>query len=78
MGNSLLKNSVTAPRFSCLIWNCYSSFIHSGYFYSASSSPLLLRGSPNYKHWYCVGVNTPKRYRQLREKDLPKAPMWRL
>ena len=24
------------------------SFIHSGYFYSASSSPLLLRGSPNY------------------------------
>ena len=24
------------------------SFIHSGYFYSASSSPLLLRGAPNY------------------------------
>jgi len=22
------------------------SFIHSGYFYSASSSPLLLRGAP--------------------------------
>ena len=24
------------------------SFIHSWYFYSASSSPLLLRGAPNY------------------------------
>src|SRR6218665_2883997 len=24
------------------------SFIHSGYFYSTSSSPLLLRGTPNY------------------------------
>jgi len=25
---------------------------------------------------YCVGVNTPKRYRQLRVKDLPKVPTW--
>jgi len=25
------------------------SFIHSGYFYSASSSPRLLRGTPNYR-----------------------------
>jgi len=24
------------------------SFIHSGHFYSASSSPLLLRGTPDY------------------------------
>ena len=24
------------------------SFIHSGHFYSASSSPLLLRGAPDY------------------------------
>jgi len=24
------------------------SFIHSGYFYRASSSPLLLRGTPDY------------------------------
>ena len=50
------------------------SFIHSGYFYSASSSPLLLR----LQHWYCVRVNTPKCYRQLWVKDLPKVPMWRL
>ena len=28
------------------------------------------------QHWYCVRVNTPKRYRQLRVKDLPKVPMW--
>jgi len=27
-------------------------------------------------HRYCVGVNTPKRYRQLSVKDLPKVPMW--
>ena len=26
----------------------YHSFIHSGYFYSTSSSPLLLRGAPDY------------------------------
>jgi len=26
----------------------FISFNHSGYFYSASSSPLLLRGAPNY------------------------------
>src|SRR6218665_3694240 len=25
-----------------------------------------------------LGVNTPKRYRQLRVKDLPKVPTWRL
>src|SRR6218665_3055328 len=27
---------------------CLHSFINSGYFYSASSSPLLLRGAPDY------------------------------
>src|SRR6218665_3913064 len=49
--------------------------IHSGYFYSASSSPLLLRGTRDYT---IVGVNTPMRYRQLHVKDLPKVPTWRL
>jgi len=33
-------------------------FIHSGYFYSASSSPLLLRGAPDYSMWNYDGVNT--------------------
>jgi len=28
------------------------------------------------QHWYCVRVNMPKHYRQLRVKDLPKVPMW--
>jgi len=46
------------------------SFIHSGYFYSNSSSPLLLRGAPD----FCImcidtvsELNTPKRYTQLYE-----------
>jgi len=30
------------------------------------------------KHWYCVGVNTLKRNKQVWVKDLPKVPMWRL
>src|SRR6218665_2070017 len=41
-----------------------SEFIHFGYFYSASSSPLLLRVSPDTA-------------RILRVKDLPKVPTWR-
>src|SRR6218665_1717447 len=40
------------------------SFIHSGYFYSASSSPLLLRGAPDTVLILCRGF-TPKRHRQL-------------
>jgi len=43
---------------------------HSGYFYSASSSPQLHRNAPDYGHCVCVGVHTPKRYRQRRVKDL--------
>src|SRR6218665_3675098 len=51
-------------------------FIHSGYFYSASSRPLLLRGAPDTAQVLCQSF-TPKRHRQLRVKDLPKVPMWR-
>jgi len=40
-------------------------FIHSGYLYIASLSPLQLRGAPDHSNWHCVGVYTPKRYRQL-------------
>ena len=32
----------------------------------------LLAARAFQKHWYCVEVNTPKRYRQLRVKGLPK------
>src|SRR6218665_413763 len=52
------------------------SFIHSGYFYIASSSPLLLRGAPDTAQILCRSF-TPKRHRQLRVKDLPKVPTWR-
>ena len=34
--------------------------------------------APRLLHRYCVRVNTPKRYRQLSVKDLPKVPSWRL
>jgi len=30
------------------------------------------------QHWYCVGVNKLKHYRQPWLKDLPKVPTWRL
>src|SRR6218665_2537095 len=62
------------------------SFIQSGYFYSATLSPLLLRGLPT-TVIDSVGVYTTKRYRQpytvytvynkyyiLLVKDLPKVP----
>ena len=53
------------------------SFIHSCYFYSASSSPLLLRGSPDTARILCRNF-TSKRHRQLWVKDLPKVPTRRL
>jgi len=36
------------------------AYIHSGHFYSASSSPLLLRGAPDYSmdsFGYCIEVS---------------------
>src|SRR6218665_4197750 len=54
-----------------------TGFIHSFYFYSASSSPLLLRGAPDTARIPCRSF-TPKHNRQLRVKDLPKDPTWRL
>jgi len=50
-----------------------SSFVHSGYFYSASSCPLLLRGAPE----VCRSFK-PKHHMILRVNDLPKVPTWRL
>ena len=40
------------------------SFIHSGYFYIASSSPVLLRGAPDTARILCRNLTT-KRHRQL-------------
>ena len=53
------------------------SFIHSGYFYSAFSSPLLLRGAPDTARILCRSFAS-KRHRQLWVKDFPKVPTWRL
>ena|SRR6218665_533569 len=54
------------------------SFIHAEYFYSASSSLLLLRDRRSrLQHRYSVGVNTPKRHKLLHVKNLPKVLMWR-
>ena len=53
------------------------SFIHSGYFYSASSSPLVLRGTPDY------GIGTVLEFTHRNATDnykwnLPKVPIWLL
>src|SRR6218665_2284775 len=60
-----------------LLFKLIHSFIHSRYFYSASSSPLLLRGAPDRARILCRSF-TPRRHRQLRVKDLPMVPTWRL
>ena len=54
-----------------------NKFIHSGYFYSASSSRILLRSAPDTARILCRSF-TLKRHRQLPVKDLPKVPTWRL
>src|SRR6218665_41154 len=46
------------------------SFIHSGHFYSAPSSPLLLRGAPDYST-DTVSEFHAEAHRQLHVKDLP-------
>src|SRR6218665_2316349 len=51
--------------------------IHSGYFYSASSSPLAHGGAHDTARIQCRSL-TPKRHRQLRVKDFPKVPTWRI
>src|SRR6218665_3162795 len=53
---------------------CSYSFIRSGYFYSVSSSPLvLLRGAPDTERILCLSF-MPKRHRQLQVKNVPKVP----
>ena len=61
-------------------YKSYHAHIHSSYFYSASSSPpLLLRGAPNYSIDTVLELTRQSAmYRQLRVKDLPKVPTWRL
>src|SRR6218665_2404340 len=49
------------------------SFIHSGHFYSAPSSSLLLSGAPDYIK-DTVSEFHAEAHRQLQVKDLPKVP----
>ena len=51
--------------------------MHS-FFPDISMAPLQIQRRSRLQHWYCVGVNTPKRYRQQQENDFPKVPTWRL
>src|SRR6218665_1259544 len=53
------------------------SVIHSGHFYSAPSSPLLLRGAPDYSTGTVTEFHA-EAHRQLQAMDLPKVPTWRL
>src|SRR6218665_219604 len=60
-----------------LLPSILTTFIHSGHFYSAPSSPLLLRGVPDYSTDTVSEFHT-EAHRQLLVKDLPKVPTWRL
>src|SRR6218665_1958340 len=64
---------------SSLDYRAYTDtpFIHSGHFYSAPSSPLLLRGAPDYSTDTASEFHA-ETHRQLQVKDLPKVPTWRL
>jgi len=69
-GQSVL-HSISTFCWSCLLHfvyfvMCIHFFIHSGNFYRASSSPLLLRGAPDTAQILCRSF----------KKDLPKVPMW--
>ena len=50
---------------------------HSGHFYSAPSSPLLIRGAPDHS-MDTVSEFHAEAHRQLQVKDLPKVPTRRL
>ena len=58
-------NQIPHPLFAYVI------LIHSDHFYSASSSPLLLRSAPDTARILCRSFAS-KRHRQLQVKDLPK------
>src|SRR6218665_1928548 len=72
------KNARTTIQFIAQpLANLLHSFIHSGHFYSAPSSSLLLRGAPEYST-DTVSEFHAEAHRQLQVKDLPKVSMWRL
>jgi len=50
---------LSATRRPYRTWLIFSSLFHSGYFYSALSSALILRGGPDYCIDTVPEVNTP-------------------
>ena len=70
------RSLLLSSAFYFLTWLSFI-FSHSGYFCSASSSPLWLRSTPDTARILCQCF-TPKRHRQLRVKDLSKVSTWRL
>src|SRR6218665_3978241 len=52
--------------------NVFHSFIHSGHFYSAPSSPLPIRGAPDYSADTVLEFHA-EAHRQLQVKDLARA-----
>src|SRR6218665_910543 len=75
---SKFKEDRTDLHMSRLVEQKIAFFIsfHSGQFYSAPSSPLLLRGAPDYST-DTVSEFHAEAHRQLQVKDLPKVPTWR-
>ena len=66
-------NLIETYTISLRIHSFIHSFIHSGHFYSAPSSPLLLRGAPDYST-DTISEFHAEAHRQLLVKDLPKVP----
>src|SRR6218665_2702831 len=59
----------------CQVLFYFDLFIYSGHFYSAPSSPLLLRGTPDYST-DTVSEFHAEAHRQMQVKNLPKVPTW--
>ena len=63
-------------RFKLYSKNCIVYCIVFIHFYSTSHGNEPFRSTLDHSIWQCVGVYTPKRYRQLQVNDLPKVPTW--
>ena len=58
---------------NCPLQTTEGRIIHS-FIPDNSIASLQVQRRSRLPHWYCVGVTTPKRYRQLWVKDLSKVP----
>src|SRR6218665_3768160 len=67
--NTVINNDIFWHNYTHII----HSFIHSGHFYSAPSSPLPLRGAPDYSTDTVLEFHA-EAHRQLQVKDLTKVP----